>query len=301
MSGLTLGPCLFNWPEQKWKDFYFRIADEAPIERVIVGEAVCFKRAPFFDKHLPEVIERLESAGKRVGLATLALVMTESERQAITDLCASDFYVEAADMSAVSQLKGRPFSISPAVNIYNEGTAKAFESLGADHICLPGELSMKSVTTIADALDVPVEVFAFGRLPLAISARCYHARAEGLSKDGCLYVCNKEADGMDVDTMDGEPFLAVNGVQTMSHTIMNLLGDVPELQKAGVNWFRLSPHSVDMVKVAEVFKAVMTGMLSPEEGIARLEEAGPMPPFSNGFLHNVEGVHAKGTLAAFGK
>ena len=44
-----------------------------------------------------------------------------------------------------------------------------------------------------------------------------------------------------------------------------------------------------------------SGTLEAEEAIARLEEAGPMPPFSNGFLHNVEGVHAKGTLAAFGK
>ena len=28
---LTLGPNLFNWAPEQWRDFYFRIADEAPV------------------------------------------------------------------------------------------------------------------------------------------------------------------------------------------------------------------------------------------------------------------------------
>ncbi|HUI94161.1 MAG TPA: U32 family peptidase, partial [Xanthobacteraceae bacterium] len=35
---LTLGPVLFNWPADRWRDFYVRIADEAPVDRVCVGE-----------------------------------------------------------------------------------------------------------------------------------------------------------------------------------------------------------------------------------------------------------------------
>lgn len=38
---LTLGPVLFNWAPDNWRDFYFRIADEAPIDAVYVGEVVC--------------------------------------------------------------------------------------------------------------------------------------------------------------------------------------------------------------------------------------------------------------------
>jgi len=30
-SELTLGPVLFNWQPERWRDFYFRIADEAPV------------------------------------------------------------------------------------------------------------------------------------------------------------------------------------------------------------------------------------------------------------------------------
>ena len=71
---LTLGPVLFNWAPDAWRDFHFRIADEAPIDRVLIGEVVCSKRSPFFAEHLPAVAERLADAGKEVVFASLALV-----------------------------------------------------------------------------------------------------------------------------------------------------------------------------------------------------------------------------------
>lgn len=40
----TLGPVFFHWPPNRL--FYRRIADEAPIERVHIGEVVCGKRMP---------------------------------------------------------------------------------------------------------------------------------------------------------------------------------------------------------------------------------------------------------------
>ena len=52
-SELTLGPVLFNWQPEAWRDFYFRIADEAPVTAVYLGEVVCFKRAPLFETMSP--------------------------------------------------------------------------------------------------------------------------------------------------------------------------------------------------------------------------------------------------------
>lgn len=45
---LTMGPVLFHWPVETLRDFYFHIADEAPVDNVCLGEVVCHKRAPFF-------------------------------------------------------------------------------------------------------------------------------------------------------------------------------------------------------------------------------------------------------------
>ena len=72
---LTLGPILFHWDADRKRDFYARIADEAPIDIVYLGEVVCSKRSPFFERHYPEVIDRLERGGKQVVLSTLAEVV----------------------------------------------------------------------------------------------------------------------------------------------------------------------------------------------------------------------------------
>ena len=47
-------------------NFYQRLAEEAPVERVVIGELVCSKRLPFYEDVLPEAIERLQRAGKHL-------------------------------------------------------------------------------------------------------------------------------------------------------------------------------------------------------------------------------------------
>ena len=62
MSALTLGPLLFNWKPERRRDFYARVADEAPVDCVYLGEVVCSKREPFFVDDLPTIAERLAAA-----------------------------------------------------------------------------------------------------------------------------------------------------------------------------------------------------------------------------------------------
>lgn len=291
--GVTLGPVLFHWPPDTWRDFYFRIADEAPVDAVAIGEVVCSKRMPFLAGHLPAVIERLRTAGKQVLLASLALPTLARERRAIAELAAADLaLVEANDVTALPSLAGRPHAIGPFVNVYNEGTAAWLAARGAVRICLPPELPAGSIAAIARAVapEVAIEVFAFGRIPLAISARCYHARAHGLHKDNCRFVCGEDPDGIAVETLDGEPFLAVNGLQTLSHAAMNLAGDVALLAEAGVSALRLSPQSCDMVAVARGFRDVLDGRCEPPVLRATLTRLLPGIPFANGFLHGRPGA-----------
>ena len=63
---LTLGPNPFNWAPGQWRDFYFRIADEAPVAAVYLGETICSKRAPLLADVYETVAERLRNAGKTV-------------------------------------------------------------------------------------------------------------------------------------------------------------------------------------------------------------------------------------------
>ena len=288
---LSLGPVLFNWDAEDKRDFYFRIADEAPLDTVYVGEVVCSKRAPFFDRYLPEVVERLRRGGKHVVHSTLVLIMSEREMDAVRALAGiPELLIEANDIGSAALLAGRPHVIGPFVNIYNEDTLNYLARKGASMVSLPWELSSPSIASLAKSAAVELEVQVFGRVPLAISARCYHARMHGLHKDGCRYVCAEDPDGMSVETLDGESFLSVNGTQTLSHTVSNLIGELEELQEMGIRAFRLWPHSVDMVAVTEVFRDVLDGKRTADDGRRRLEALAGFAPFSNGFYYGREGA-----------
>lgn len=287
---LTLGPVLFNWPAESWRDFYFRLADEAPLDAVYVGEVVCSKRQPFLAPHMEAVTERLEAGGKEVIHSTLALLMNERELALTRELIeAGGRLIEANDISAVSLLGGTPHVIGPHISCYNEGTLAYFTGRGARRIVLPAELPAPALDPLA-ASGTELEMQVFGRLPLALSARCYHARAHHLHKDNCQYVCAEDADGMALETLDGEPFLAINGTQTLSHGYYNLAGEIGRLAALGITHFRLSPHTLDMAAVARTFRQLLDGETEPAAAVEALRAQTGGAPFANGFFHGQAGV-----------
>jgi collagenase-like PrtC family protease len=289
-AGLSLGPVFFNWPADSLRDFYLRIADEAPVDTVHLGEVVCWKRAPFFQPHLAEVIDRLTAAGKEVVLSSLALISTDQEMAAMRDLAAMPgFLIEANDIGVADLLAGRPHAIGPFVNVYNEDTLAFLAACGAVRCCLPAELPRASVAALAGAAQVDIEVQVFGRLPLSISARCFHARSRHLHKDGCQFVCAEDADGLPVRSLDDEPFVVVNGTQTLSDACCCLVAELDDLQRIGVSRFRLSPQATDMVAVARIFRDVLAGRRDADAAAADVARLVPEMPLANGFFHAAEG------------
>lgn len=288
---LTLGPVLFNWPAAQWRDFYYRIADEAPADHVCVGEVVCSRRQPLLGDEIVDVIERLERGGKAVLLGSLALPTLDRELRADSQLCTSPHMVEANDVSVLRVLASHPHAIGPFLNVYNEHTAQFLASRGAVRICLPPELPRTSIGAIVKATaGTAIEVWGFGRAPLAISARCCHARLNGRTKDSCQFACEQDPDGMDVATVDDQRFLAVNGVQTLSHTYCCLLNEAAALADLGVASLRLSPHTFDMVAIARLFRDVLDGRCESGSAISNLAELCPGAAFSNGFVHGDVGA-----------
>ncbi|MDA1089312.1 MAG: U32 family peptidase [Proteobacteria bacterium] len=288
---LSLGPVLFHWDAETKRDFYFRIADESAFDTVYVGEVACSKRTPFFAPYVPEVVERLQRGGKQVILSTLALIMSKPEIEQVIDLSKNtNLLIEANDIGTAALLMGRPHVIGPFINVYNEDTLEYLANQGAVRISLPWELPSESLSALAKYANAEVEAQVFGRMPLAISARCYHARAHGLHKSKCQFVCADDLNGMNVETLDGEDFLSINGCQTLSHTICNLIGELGELQGMGINAFRVWPHAIDMVAVGQTFRDVLDRAITATEGQEELAEYVDFAPFSNGFYHGGEGA-----------
>jgi len=294
---LTIGPNQFFWKGDDWTEFYAAMA-QAPIDRVVLGELVCSKRLPFYGDRIPEAIKALQDAGKQVSLTSLALVTLKRERKMTGELAEMGVEVEVNDLTALAGLpKGIGFSVGPLVNVYNEGTLEWLAGLGATRICLPPELTLQSVKVLARKaadLGVAAEVWGYGRLPLAISGRCYHARLHGRAKDNCLFACEDDPDGLRVSTLEDQPFLAMNGVQTLSDSYACAAFQIEALAEAGVSALRLSPHSQGFAQICQLFRQRLDGALD-ETGLASgVQDAAKDVRLSDGFLKGARGADWSG-------
>ncbi len=303
MEKLTLGPIAYHWSRDERRDFYARIADEAPVDEVYLGEVICSKRAPFHEADLPATIERLERAGKTVIVSSLAEVMLARERKATADLAGMDSpEIELNNAAGLFARERRPHRVGPFLNAYNEATIAWMAGQGATHVTLPVELPREAVAVAAQAardLGLGVEMQVFGRAPLAVSARCYHARAHGRTKDNCQFVCENDPDGMPLSTRDDHPILRVNGIQTLSESYVDLLPEAGAIKAMGVTHLRLMPQAVDMVEVAWAFRDVLDGACDVVEADARLRVICGDTNLSNGFYFGTAGYRRiEGAAAA---
>jgi collagenase-like PrtC family protease len=207
-------------------------------------------------------------------LSTLALSEAESELGAMRRIVENGrFAVEANDMGAVNMLSGNaPFVVGPHVNVYNAETLKLLAEAGAKRFVLPVELGAEVLKSLQQQrpAGMETEVFGFGRLPLAFSARCFTARAHNLPKDSCDFVCANYPAGLLLDTREREPFLVLNGIQVQSARTHNLIGQVGVLRELDVDIIRLSPQLEGMREIIATFRDVLDGCLQSQQASREL-------------------------------
>ncbi|MEY8099287.1 U32 family peptidase [Falsihalocynthiibacter sp. S25ZX9] len=165
---------------------------------------------------------------------------------------------------------------------------------------MPPELPLESIATLAAAareLGVEIEVWGFGRIPLAISGRCYHARLHGRTKDNRQFACEDDPDGLPVQAREGQPFLAMNGVQTLSdsHACMALHAEA--LAQAGVSSLRLSPQTGDFGQICALFHDLTQGRISGDTLVKKLQAQNANLRLSDGFLRGARGADWSGASA----
>ncbi len=290
---LALGPLLYFWSRDDVFNFYRDVA-QWPVDIVYLGEVVCSKRRALRLDDWMQIAGELQAAGKEVVLSTLALIEAESELLNLRHVVDNGrFSVEANDMGAVRLLaeRGVPFVAGPHLNSYNGETLALYRELGAMRWVAPVEMGQETHAALQGVrpAGLATEAFAFGRLPLAFSARCFTARHYKLPKDECQLRCADFSDGLQLDSQDGKQFLAVNGIQTQSATTCNLIGELERMQKLGIDVVRLSPQSQYMERVVSAFRAVIEGTLTPQQAGQALRGLTRGEP-SNGFWHGVAGM-----------
>jgi collagenase-like PrtC family protease len=289
---LALGPLLYYWQRDAVFKFYQSVA-AMPVDIVYLGETVCSRRHELRLADWQEIAQTLRAAGKEVVLSTQVLIESGSDVSMLHRITANgEFMVEANDMGAVKCLEGKgPFVGGPHLNIYNVPTLQWMAALGLARWVIPLEMGRDDLALLQRGRPggLQTEVFAYGRMPLAFSARCFTARHRNLPKDDCQFSCLAHGDGLMMRTREAEGFLVLNGTQTQSAKVYNLVSEVDALQALEVDVLRISPQWQHTGEVVALFRDVLKHTLSGEQGLAAMRELMPDQP-CNGYWYGKPGL-----------
>ncbi len=275
---LSLGPVLYHWGREKLFDFYQEMAD-SPLDVIYLGETVCSKRRQLKLDDWLGIGRELGESGKEVVLSTLALIEADSELRSLKKICENGvFSVEANDMAAVHMLEGKrvPFVGGPTLNLYNQHSIEVLAGSGMYRWVMPVELSRQTFLDISASLpgNMQTEVFSYGRLPLAYSARCFTARVCDLPKDDCQLRCLEDPDGRLLQTREQQEFLVLNGIQTQSAHSFSLFSAESEVPPA-IDVLRISPQSCYSREIINFIDQWRNGSEGLDELAMSLEELMP--------------------------
>ena len=290
---LSLGPLLYYWPRQGVEDFYAHMKT-LPIDTIYLGETVCAKRQELHIKDSLQIATDIAESGKEVVLSSLALIESRADLKHIQKLCDNNpCLIEANDMGTINMLTERklPFVAGPAINIYNAQTLALLARSGLIRWVMPVELDrvnlrhiLRTLTSQYPSTKIETEVFSYGKLPLAYSARCFTARAKNLAKDNCQLRCIDYPDGLLVHSQEDQPVFTLNGIQTQSGHTYNLINEWQDMAQIGVDMMRISPQ-IDITSTAtsvEQFHQHIQGSSKPNSMIASSE--------CNGYWYGAPGM-----------
>jgi len=285
---ISLGPAPFNWGVEKLRKFYQELAD-TPLDNVFMGEVFCEKRNTLGLEELEELMFPLRERGKEVYFSTGALITNGDQWERLMQCVEVSSGIEVNTIGAFNNLRaGKKVIAGPFLNLYNHSSVQFLERFNVAGIVLPFELSQKSITSIISKVKTPVEIVAYGNLPLGVSWRCYIARSHNLGVKECQFKCMQHQKGIMAENLDGIPLFLINGPYILSARKRCLVRELEKLKAMGVSSIRIMPQYENTPEIVTIFRQAMDHQLSLHNAFKQLSQLEELS-FSNGWFHGEAG------------
>jgi hypothetical protein len=175
---------------------------------IVLGELVCSRRNDFKHEDWLALARDLRAAGKDRGAGhhgagdERGRAAQPAPRLRTGRVRGRGRRRRCAGGAGALRANGRNLSsLGPHLNVYNRRRAGRARAARRRHLGGAGGAGARRRGAHQPAaLSRPAarctEVFGFGRMPLAFSARCFTARHYRLKKDDCEFRCRDDADGL---------------------------------------------------------------------------------------------------------
>ena len=267
---ISVGSAPSHWGKNRIESFYRELA-RCPVDYVYLGETVCPLRSCFSPDFLYRLCDELTQAGKKVYISSLALVRSEKQYRAFSDLVQRVQHIEINSPAFLGLARRYHAVTGMFLNVYNSITANILAKHKVERIMLPCELNFQSIASIAKRCTAATELIVHGHIPIGISSTCQTTRSLGHNGDGCEKVCQRYPEGMVLNAGD-RPMFRVDGPQTLSASTYCLVEYLGQLAQAGVDTVRILPQWNHTDRIVRIYRNVLEHRRHCTEAAEELKE-----------------------------
>ncbi len=257
----------------------------------------------FSRKELPEVVEFVHQAGRKVYVALNAFLLEADLPVLEHNLkVAADAGADAVIISDPAALElaghytpGLELHLSTQANVTNSASARFWEGQGIKRLILARELTLEDLQAVRAACTAELEVFVHGARCMAYSGRCMlseYLTGRRANAGDCAHPCRYEYTVVEAKRPH-ESFPVIEnerGTQLFSSRDLCLVERLPELAAVGVDAIKIEGRTKSLHYVAAVTRAYREALLSLQgkgrslSVLARELEYPSHRPYTEGFL-----------------
>ncbi len=229
-------------------------------------------------------IRRVCTYAHSFGVRVYVTVNTIVDDNETDDVCrmVHDLYHAGADALIVQDmgllrmpLPPIPLHASTQCDTRTPERARFLQESGFSQIVLARELTLDEIKAVADAVDVPLEVFVHGALCVSYSGDCqmsFTDNGRSANRGECAQMCR-----LSYDLTDGEDKTVVSHRHLLSLRDMNRIDMLGAMAQAGVSSFKIEGRLKDISYVKNVtaaYSAALDSFIAANPGCYRRASQG---------------------------